>query len=59
MKIAADGKLVNAMGRTVSTISSQGLVSENGRWLYLVECEIACLLSDEAIDLCDWGGCDF
>jgi hypothetical protein len=45
-----DAKLTNAMGRTVSQIPSQGLVSENGRWLYLMVGNSICLLADEAIE---------
>lgn len=42
---------MNVMGRTVSVFSSQGLVSENGRWFYLLENGTPCLLAEEAIDM--------
>jgi uncharacterized protein YbaR (Trm112 family) len=42
---------MNVMGRTVSEFSSQGLVSENGRWVYLLENGTPCLLAEEAIDM--------
>jgi uncharacterized protein YbaR (Trm112 family) len=53
MELSRAGKLFTVMGRTVSDFSSQGLVSENGRWLYRIDQEIICLLPEEAIDLKD------
>lgn len=50
-QLAREGRLFNAMGRTVSQFSSQGLVSENGKWLYLVDNGTPCLLAEEAIEL--------
>jgi uncharacterized protein YbaR (Trm112 family) len=51
VQLSRDGKLMNVMGRTVSAFSSQGLVSENGRWVYLMENGTPCLLAEEAIEL--------
>jgi uncharacterized protein YbaR (Trm112 family) len=51
IQLSRDGKLTNVMGRTVSAFSSQGLVSENGRWVYLLENGTPCLLTEEAIEL--------
>jgi uncharacterized protein YbaR (Trm112 family) len=51
VQLSRDGKLMNVMGRTVSAFSSQGLVSENGRWVYLMENGTPCLLAEEAIDM--------
>ena len=45
------GKLYSVLGRTISQVPSQGLVSANGRWFYPIKDGIACLLADEAIDL--------
>lgn len=51
VQLSHDGKLLNVMGRTVSEFSPQGLVSENGRWVYLMENGTPCLLAEEAIDM--------
>lgn len=51
VQLSRDGKLMNVMGRTVSAFSSQGLVSENGRWIYSLENGTPCLLAEEAIEL--------
>lgn len=48
---ARKGTLVTVLGRTISQAPMQGLVSENGRWFYAVNDEIAVLLADEAIGL--------
>jgi hypothetical protein len=48
-ELATDGKLVDAMGRTISVFSSQGLVSENGEWLYSMENDTPSLLAEEAV----------
>ena len=45
------GTLVTVLGRTISQVPTQGLVSEDGRWFYAVNDEIAVLLADEAIEL--------
>ena len=45
------GTLVTVLGRTISQVPTQGLVSEEGRWFYIVNDEIAVLLADEAIEL--------
>jgi uncharacterized protein YbaR (Trm112 family) len=43
--------MTNKIGRTVSAIPTQGLVSKDGRWLYPVVQGIPCLLPDEAIPI--------
>ena len=48
---ACNGTLFSVLGRTISQVPSQGLVSANGRWFYAIKDGIACLLADEAIDL--------
>ena len=48
---ARQDKAVSVLGRTISPIPSQGLVSENGRWFYAVNDGIANLMADEAVDL--------
>jgi len=48
---ARNGTLFTVLGRTISQVPMQGLVSANGRWFYVVNDEIAVLLADEAIDL--------
>ena len=48
---ACSGTLFSVLGRTISQVPSQGLVSANGRWFYPIDNGIACLLADEAIDL--------
>ena len=50
-RLARDGKLFDTMGRTISKFSSQGLISENGRWLYKMENNTPSLLADEAVEL--------
>lgn len=45
------GQLRTKLGRTLSQIPTQGLVSADGRWFYPIERGIACLLPDEACDL--------
>jgi uncharacterized protein YbaR (Trm112 family) len=45
------GQLSDAMGRTVSELPSQGLLSENARWLYLVDDGIPTLMAEEAISI--------
>ena len=46
-----NGTLISVLGRTISQIPTQGLVSADGRWFYVVNDEIAVLLADEAIAL--------
>lgn len=46
-----DAPLTNKLGRTISAPPTQGLVSEDGRWLYPIEKNIPCLLPDEAIEI--------
>jgi len=48
---ARGGALFTVLGRTLSQVPSQGLVSANGRWFYVVDNGIVGLLADEAIDL--------
>ena len=48
---AHSGTLVTVLGRTISQIPSQGLVSEDGRWFYLINDGIAGLMADEAVPL--------
>ena len=48
---ARAGKLFSVLGRTISQVPSQGLVSTDGRWLYGMNDGIACLLADEAVDM--------
>ena len=48
---ACSGTLFSVLGRTISQVPSQGLVSSNGRWFYSICDGITCLLADEAIDL--------
>lgn len=48
---ARSGTLATVLGRTISQVPSQGLVSGNGRWFYIIHDGIADLLADEAIDL--------
>ena len=48
---ARSGTLATVLGRTISQVPSQGLVSGNGRWFYMVNDGIADLLADAAIDL--------
>ena len=48
---ARGGTLFTVLGRTLSQVPSQGLVSANGRWFYSMIDGIACLMADEAIDL--------
>jgi uncharacterized protein YbaR (Trm112 family) len=43
--------ILNKIGRTISAIPTQGLVSQDGRWFYVIEQGIPCLLPDEAIEL--------
>jgi uncharacterized protein YbaR (Trm112 family) len=43
--------LTNKIGRSVSEIPTQGLVSQDGRWFYAIDRGIPCLLPDEAIEL--------
>jgi len=45
------GQLVTKLGRTISSIATQGLVSADGAWFYPVEAGIPCLLPDEAWSL--------
>ena len=45
------GTLFTVLGRTISQVPSQGLVSVNGRWFYSMNYGIACLMADEAVDL--------
>jgi len=45
------GTLFSVLGRTISQVPLQGLVSANDRWFYPIDDGIACLLADEAIDL--------
>ena len=47
---ARDGTLVTVLGRTISQIPTQGLVSTDGHWFYVVNEQIAVLLADEAIE---------
>lgn len=49
------GQLCTRVGRTILTVPSQGLVSENRSWFYCVENEIPCLVPEEAIALGDLG----
>ena len=51
VQLSRDAKLMNVMGRTISQVPSQGLVSENGMWFYPVDEGVACLLADEAIEM--------
>jgi uncharacterized protein YbaR (Trm112 family) len=46
--------LFTVLGRTISSVPSQGLVSEDGRWFYTVRDSIADLMADEATDLSSW-----
>ena len=48
---ARAGKLFSILGRTISKVPSQGLVSSDGRWFYSLNDGIACLMADEAIEL--------
>ena len=48
---ARGGTLFTVLGRTISQVPSQGLVSANGRWFYRMNDGIACLMADEAVDL--------
>jgi len=48
---ARERTLVTVLGRTISQVPMQGLVSANGRWFYVVNDQIAVLLADEAIEL--------
>ena len=48
---ARSGTLFSVLGRTISQVPSQGLVSANGRWFYPINDGIACLMADEAIEL--------
>jgi hypothetical protein len=48
---ARESKLFSVLGRTISPIPSQGLVSLNGRWFYGMDKGIASLMADEAVDL--------
>lgn len=48
---ACAGKLFSVLGRTISQIPSQGLVSQDGRWFYGVNDGIISLLADEAIEI--------
>ena len=48
---ARSGTLFSVLGRTISQVPSQGLVSANGRRFYPIYDGIVCLLADEAIDL--------
>jgi len=50
-RLAQDGKLFDTMGRTISRFSSQGLISENGKWLYRMDGSTPSMLADEAIEL--------
>jgi len=43
--------LTNKLGRTISAVPTQGLVSQDGRWFYPIEHNIPCLLPDEAIEI--------
>ncbi|MFN6400867.1 MAG: hypothetical protein ACK449_13320 [Planctomycetota bacterium] len=45
----ARSPLTNKIGRTVSILPTQGLVSQDGRWFYSIHQGIPCLLPDEAI----------
>ena len=45
------GSLFTVLGRTISEVPSQGLVSSDGRWFYGLHHGIACLMADEAVDL--------
>ncbi len=45
------GALVTVLGRTISQVPSQGLVSADGRWFYSVNDSIARLMADEAVPL--------
>jgi uncharacterized protein YbaR (Trm112 family) len=58
IELSLEGKLFDAMGRTVSQFSSQGLVSENGRWAYRIENGALCLLAEEAVDMRDLKVCE-
>ena len=49
---ARGGTLFTVLGRTLSQVPSQGLVSANGRWFYSMNDGIPCLMAEEAIDLC-------
>ncbi len=48
---ARAGKLISILGRTISEVPSQGLVSSDGRWFYSLHDGIACLMADEAVEL--------
>ena len=48
---ARNGTLFTVLGRTISEVPSQGLVSEDSHWFYCVDEGIAGLLADEAVEL--------
>jgi hypothetical protein len=48
---AHSGTLVTVLGRTISQIPSQGLVSADGRWFYVANDSIVSLMADEAVPL--------
>ena len=46
-----NGTLFSVLGRTISEVPSQGLLSSDGRWFYGIHDGIAGLLADEAVSL--------
>jgi len=45
------GVLCTKLGRTISHVPTQGLVSSDGRWFYPIANAIPCLLPEDAWDL--------
>lgn len=48
---ARRGVLSNRLGRTISEVSTQGLVNESNSWFYEIRDSISHLMPDEAIPL--------
>jgi uncharacterized protein YbaR (Trm112 family) len=45
------GVLCTKLGRTISYVPTQGLVSSDGKWFYPIANAIPCLLPEDAWDL--------